>query len=120
MMADEKENRHISNQSRILGYVVQPQKKWTLEASVAGAERTQGLVQKWHKCTHAHTHNVKLSRQATVISVEKYGNRCIKAQDFEGLQGRSDIKTCRPHNIQKAEEFVGTDGSVRQHTPTDC
>ncbi|CAB1453494.1 unnamed protein product [Pleuronectes platessa] len=28
-----KENRHSSNQSRIRGYVVRPQKKWTQEAS---------------------------------------------------------------------------------------
>lgn len=106
----KKENRHISNQSRILGYVVEPQKKWTLEASVAGAERTRGLVQKWHKCVHAHTHDVKLSRQATVISVEKYGNRCIKAQDFEGLQGRSDMQTTQYPGL------MGQCGSVRPQT----
>lgn len=57
-----------------------------------GAERTQGLVQKWHKCMHAHTQCAAFSRQATVILVEKYGNRCIKAQDFEGLQGHGGIK----------------------------
>ena len=40
----------------------------------------------------ARTHNEQPSRQATVNAVEKYGNRCIKAQGFEGLQGHSGIK----------------------------
>lgn len=44
LMMAGKNNRHISNQSRILGYVVQPQKKWTQEASVARA-----LVQREHR-----------------------------------------------------------------------
>lgn len=41
---------------------------------------------------HARTHIVRPSRQATVNWVEKYGNRCIKAQNFEGLQGHTGIK----------------------------
>ena len=46
------------------------------------------MAQKWQ----ARTHNVQPSRQATVASVEKYSNRCIKAQDFEVLQGHSGIR----------------------------
>lgn len=41
-----KKNTPTSNQSRILGYVVQPQKQWTQEASVAWA-----LVQREHRET---------------------------------------------------------------------
>lgn len=126
-MMSGKKNRHVSNQSKILRHVVQPQEKRTQEASVARA-----LVQREHRDaskngtsarTHIHT-MCSLSRQATVNFVEKHGNRCIKAQDFEGLQGHSGIKDRQtmgntPHNIQKAEEFVGQNGSVRQHTRTD-
>lgn len=62
-----------------------------------GAERTQGCFQKWHTSTHARTHKVQPSRQATVNWVEKYGNRCIKAQNFEGLQGQRAIKRQTHH-----------------------
>uniref|UniRef100_A0A0S7ENK2 PPUP58 n=1 Tax=Poeciliopsis prolifica TaxID=188132 RepID=A0A0S7ENK2_9TELE len=67
MMAG-KNNRCISNQSRILGYVVQPAKEigpGGFRNPSTDAERTQGLVQKWHKSMHAHTHDGPLSRQAT-------------------------------------------------------
>lgn len=72
----------------------------------SGAERTQRRFQKWHKCTHARTHKVQPSRQATVNLVEKYGNRCIKVQDFEGLQGHSGVKD-RPmgNTSQKMKEI---------------
>lgn len=51
-----------------------------------------GALPKMAQMWHAHKHNVQPSRQATVILVEKYGNGCIRAQDFEGLQGHSGIK----------------------------
>lgn len=46
----------------------------------AGAERTQGCLQKRNKCTHAHTHKMRLSRQTTVLLVEKYCNPCINLE----------------------------------------
>lgn len=86
-----EKDTHISNQSKIRGYVVKPQKEWTQEASVTGA-----LVQREHRDSSKNGIKVactfpSLSRQATVVLLEKCGNRCINVQDFEGLQGHSGI-----------------------------
>lgn len=51
-----------------------------------------GTLPKMAQQQPAHNHNVQPSQQATVILVEKYSNGCIRAQDFEGLQGQSGIK----------------------------
>lgn len=55
--------------------------------------------------THARTHKVQPSRQVTVNWLEKYGNRSIKAQDFEGLQGHWAIKRQTDHKAEKTKTY---------------
>lgn len=80
MMADQKQKRRFQpkQESGLCGLAAGGTGPGGFRSWSAGAERTWVLVQKWR--THTHTHNVKLSRQATVILVEKHGNRWTAGQ----------------------------------------
>ena len=93
-------------------------------SSSAGAERTQGLFQKWHKSgMHIHTMcSLPGKRQSSLWKNTVTG--ALKPRTLRDCRDTVALKSDRPggntpHNIQKAEAFLGQNGSVQENTPKD-
>lgn len=92
--------------------------------SGAVAERTQGLFQKWHKsgmhmCTMCSLPGKRQSSYWKNMVTDALRSRTLRdCRDTVALKTNRLVVNA-PHNIQKAEAFVGHSGSVQQHTTTD-